>query len=97
MTWDDLVDPTRTALELLIAEGDRMTDRVEALEAKLAHALETLRVLADEENWFEVTREYGNVYHAWALYREEGTLYPIGMARDAIAVIEGDADEKAED
>ena len=34
--WDDLVDPTRVALEALIKVGDAMADRIEELEAKLA-------------------------------------------------------------
>lgn len=38
--WDDLVDPTRVALEALIAQGDKMSDRIEELEAE-NHLLKT--------------------------------------------------------
>ena len=31
--WDNLVEPTRDALEALIREGDAMADRIEELEA----------------------------------------------------------------
>jgi hypothetical protein len=34
--WDNLVEPTRDALEALIRKGDAMADRIEELEAKLA-------------------------------------------------------------
>jgi hypothetical protein len=33
--WDNLVELTRDALETLLWEGDKMTDRIEELEAKL--------------------------------------------------------------
>jgi hypothetical protein len=31
--WDNLVEPTRGALEALISKGDAMADRIEELEA----------------------------------------------------------------
>ena len=34
--WDNLVEPTRGALEALISKGDAMADRIEELEARLA-------------------------------------------------------------
>jgi regulatory protein YycI of two-component signal transduction system YycFG len=34
--WDNLVEPTRGALEALLRKGDAMADRIEELEAKLA-------------------------------------------------------------
>jgi hypothetical protein len=37
--WDNLVEPTRDALEALLRKGDEMTDRIEELEAKLAKAV----------------------------------------------------------
>ena len=36
--WDNLVEPTRDALEALLRKGDEMADRIEELEAKLAKA-----------------------------------------------------------
>jgi cell division septum initiation protein DivIVA len=36
--WDNLVEPTRDALEALLRKGDEITDRIEELEAKLAKA-----------------------------------------------------------
>jgi hypothetical protein len=38
--WDNLVEPTRGALEALLRKGDAMADRIEELEAKLAKAVE---------------------------------------------------------
>jgi len=40
--WDNLVEPTRGALEALLRKGDEMADRIEDLEAKLAKAVEEL-------------------------------------------------------
>ena len=40
--WDNLVEPTRDALEALLRKGDEMADRIEELEAKLAKATDTL-------------------------------------------------------
>jgi hypothetical protein len=40
--WDNLVEPTRGALEALLRKGDEMADRIEELEAKLAKATDTL-------------------------------------------------------
>ena len=37
--WDNLVEPTRGALEALLRKGDEMADRIEELEAKLAKAV----------------------------------------------------------
>ena len=37
--WDNLVEPTRDALEALLRKGDEMADRIEKLEAKLAKAV----------------------------------------------------------
>jgi hypothetical protein len=37
--WDNLVEPTRDALEALLRKGDAMADRIEELEAKLAKAV----------------------------------------------------------
>jgi hypothetical protein len=37
--WDNLVEPTRGALEALLRKGDAITDRIEELEAKLAKAV----------------------------------------------------------
>ena len=37
--WDNLVEPTRDALEALLRKGDEITDRIEELEAKLAKAV----------------------------------------------------------
>jgi hypothetical protein len=34
--WDNLVEPTRGALEALLRKGDAMADRIEELEAKLS-------------------------------------------------------------
>ena len=36
--WDNLVEPTRGALEALISKGDAMADRIEELEVKLGRA-----------------------------------------------------------
>jgi hypothetical protein len=38
--WDNLVEPTRGALEALLRKGDAMADRIKELEAKLAKAVE---------------------------------------------------------
>jgi hypothetical protein len=40
--WDNLVEPTRGALEALLRKGDAMADRIKELEAKLAKAVEAL-------------------------------------------------------
>jgi hypothetical protein len=37
--WDNLVEPTRAALEALLREGDNMAERIEELEAKLAQCI----------------------------------------------------------
>jgi hypothetical protein len=37
--WDNLVEPTRDALEALLRKGDALADRIEELEAKLAKAV----------------------------------------------------------
>ena len=38
--WDNLVEPTRDALEALLREGDNMADRIEELEALYEAALQ---------------------------------------------------------
>jgi hypothetical protein len=50
--WDNLVEPTRGALEALLRKGDAMADRIEELEAKLAKAVgrKSLSEL-DTVNW----------------------------------------------
>ena len=57
--WDDLVDPTRIALEALITSGDNMSDRIKELEAKLEttrrDALEEAAMVAYEH--FPVTQD----------------------------------------
>jgi hypothetical protein len=40
--WDNLVEPTRGALEALLRKGDAMAERIKELEAKLAKAVEAL-------------------------------------------------------
>jgi uncharacterized coiled-coil protein SlyX len=59
--WDNLVEPTRGALEALLRKGDAMADRIEELEAKLAKveedrddlqiALASLRMQLDMERY----------------------------------------------
>ena len=44
--WDNLVEPTRAALEALIRKGDAQANRIDELEAKLARAVETLEFYA---------------------------------------------------
>jgi uncharacterized coiled-coil protein SlyX len=48
--WDNLVEPTRGALEALLRKGDAMADRIEELEAKLADQIEWVKRLADDLN-----------------------------------------------
>jgi TPP-dependent pyruvate/acetoin dehydrogenase alpha subunit len=44
--WDNLVEPTRGALEALLRKGDAMAERIKELEAKLAKAVEALVQMA---------------------------------------------------
>jgi hypothetical protein len=48
--WDNLVEPTRGALEALISKGDAMADRIEELEAKLAKAVLALQLIDEFTN-----------------------------------------------
>ena len=47
--WDNLVEPTRDALEALIRKGDAMADRIEELEAKLAKAMIVVEMIASAD------------------------------------------------
>ena len=46
--WDDFVEPARLALEALIAEGDKVTDSVEAFERLVMHERAKLAALREE-------------------------------------------------
>jgi DNA-binding transcriptional ArsR family regulator len=48
--WDNLVEPTRGALEALLRKGDAMADRIEELEAKLALVIAAYRIEAMRRN-----------------------------------------------
>jgi hypothetical protein len=48
--WDNLVEPTRGALEALLRKGDEMADRIEELEAKLAKAVLALQLIDEFTN-----------------------------------------------
>ena len=47
--WDNLVEPTRDALEALLRKGDEMADRIEELEAKLAKAMIVVEMIASAD------------------------------------------------
>jgi transcription elongation GreA/GreB family factor len=47
--WDNLVEPTRDALEALLRKGDAMADRIEELEAKLAKAMIVVEMIASAD------------------------------------------------
>jgi transcription elongation GreA/GreB family factor len=47
--WDNLVEPTRGALEALLRKGDAMADRIEELEAKLAKAMIVVEMIASAD------------------------------------------------
>jgi hypothetical protein len=47
--WDDLVEPTRDALEALLRKGDAMADRIEELEAKLVKAMIVVEMIASAD------------------------------------------------
>jgi hypothetical protein len=49
--WDNLVEPTRGALEALLRKGDAMADRIEELEAKLAKAQGALHQIAGKKDY----------------------------------------------
>jgi hypothetical protein len=44
--WDDLVEPTRGALEALLRKGDAMADRIEELEAKHTELVSAVKLTA---------------------------------------------------
>ena len=57
--WDNLVEPTRDALEALLRKGDEMADRIEELEAKLAKAVEGLESIVDDcDSRWQVPHRY---------------------------------------
>ena len=47
--WDNLVEPTRGALEALLRKGDAMADRIEELEAKLVKAMIVVEMIASAD------------------------------------------------
>jgi hypothetical protein len=49
--WDNLVEPTRGALEALLRKGDAMADRIKELEAKLAKAQGALHQIAGKKDY----------------------------------------------
>ena len=55
--WDNLVEPTRDALEALLRKGDAMADRIEELEAKLAKAVETISLCRKMQAQFAHTED----------------------------------------
>ena len=49
--WDNLVEPTRGALEALLRKGDAMAERIKELEAKLAKAQGALHQIAGKKDY----------------------------------------------
>ena len=47
--WDNLVEPTRDALEALLRKGDAMADRIEELEVELAKAMIVVEMIASAD------------------------------------------------
>jgi hypothetical protein len=47
--WDNLVEPTRGALEALLRKGDAMADRIEELEVELAKAMIVVEMIASAD------------------------------------------------
>jgi hypothetical protein len=88
-TWDDLKDNMpeshADAAEAMHDLGDKMADRIEALEAENARLKWALEVFADDTNWFDVTED--NIrYPAW-----RGPVYePEEFARAALAKARGE-------
>ena len=49
--WDNLVEPTRGALEALLRKGDAMADRIEELEAKLSQQDDLVQAAVERGFW----------------------------------------------
>jgi cell division septum initiation protein DivIVA len=77
--WDNLVEPTRDALEALLRKGDEITDRIEELEAKLAKAVDVDLI---EQAVSDVLSEGGS-------YRDAAEY----VARTTLAELKGQNDD----
>jgi cell division septum initiation protein DivIVA len=77
--WDNLVEPTRDALEALLRKGDAMADRIEELEAKLAKAVDVDLI---EQAVSDVLSEGGS-------YRDAAEY----VARTTLAELKGQNDD----
>ena len=79
--WDKLIEPAREALEALIAEGDAMADRIEALTEQLAAA----RKDAEEAEAYAGELEANGLANRVAIMRLEAKLATCEKYRDAYA------------
>jgi hypothetical protein len=65
--WDDLVEPTRGALEALLRKGDAMADRIEELEAKHTELVSAVKDLLHDVKYSLLDEELsdGEGYELW--------------------------------
>jgi hypothetical protein len=70
--WDNLVEPTRGALEALLRKGDKMANRIEELEAKLAKLAKAAGRVHDSY-WYSSDRIILGMYDLTDALREART------------------------
>ena len=65
--WDNLVEPTRGALEALLRKGDAMADRIEELEAKHTELVSAVMDLLHDVKYSLLDEELsdGEGYELW--------------------------------
>lgn len=83
-------DAASRFVEMVLREAhasriEPLNDRIAALEAKLAKAVEALGILADDTNWFDAVEDDGTFSPAW-----RGTGSPEEIARTTLAELKGE-------
>ena len=89
--WDNLVEPTRGALEALISKGDAMADRIEELEALYAaakHDAQEAEAYAEE---LEAKLAKAVVFAEIVERAGHGALWPLAL--DILAELKGQNDD----
>ena len=89
--WDNLVEPTRGALEALLRKGDAMADRIEELEALYAaakHDAQEAEAYAEE---LEAKLAKAVVFAEIVERAGHGALWPLAL--DILAELKGQNDD----
>jgi hypothetical protein len=89
--WDDLVEPTRGALEALLRKGDAMADRIEELEAKHTELVSAVKDLLHDVKYSLLDEELsdGEGYELW----EDVKKFRRVICAAGLAELKGQKDE----